>query len=113
MVLTEAWCPFIKTIDDKKSLRLRVLFVKFVENTHITALFSLISAGLWSVMTLGMSNKPEKKEEEFQETLLANQSLLFLLVLANHCTSERGVANPYREALFSFTNIHGQCFICS
>lgn len=41
MVLTEDWGPFIKTIDDKKSLRLRVLFVKFVENTHITALFSV------------------------------------------------------------------------
>lgn len=65
-------------------------------------------ASLWSVMTLGMGAKTEKKEEEFQETLLANQSLLFLLVLTNHCTGERGVGNPYREALFSFTNIHGK-----
>ena len=42
------------------------------------------------------------------ETLLANQSLLFLLVLANHCTSDRGLKNPYREALFSFTNSQGE-----
>ncbi|KAJ8311410.1 hypothetical protein KUTeg_010765 [Tegillarca granosa] len=36
---------------------------------------------LWSVMTLGMGGKEEKKEEEYNETLLANQSLLFLLVM--------------------------------
>ena len=29
-------------------------------------------------MILGMANKSEKKEEEYQETLLANQNLLFL-----------------------------------
>ena len=52
MVLTEAWCPFIKTIDDKKSLRLRVLFVKFVENTHITALFSVVSLDMTFILYL-------------------------------------------------------------
>ena len=68
------------------------------------------SASLWSVVTLGMASSPKdkKQEEEFSETLLANQSLLFLLVLANHCTSERGLKNPYREALFSFTNSQGR-----
>ena len=45
---------------------------------------------------------------EFSETLLANQSLLFLLVVANHCTSDRGLKNPYRDALFSFTNSQGR-----
>ena len=68
------------------------------------------SASLWSVVTLGMANSPQgkKPEEEFSETLLANQSLLFLLVLANHCTSDRGLKNPYRDALFSFTNSQGR-----
>ena len=70
----------------------------------------MISASLWSVVTLGMASSPteKKQEEEFVETLLANQSLLFLLVLANHCTSDRGLKNPYRQALFSFTNSQGK-----
>ena len=71
------------------------------------------SASLWSVVTLGMANSPQgkKPEEEFSETLLANQSLLFLLVLANHCTSDRGLKNPYRDALFSFTNSQGRGYL--
>ena len=56
-------------------------------------------------MTLGMANKSEKKEEEY------NQSLLFLLVLTNHCTTEFSLNNPYRQALCSFTNSQGQ-FVC-
>ncbi|KAJ8311402.1 hypothetical protein KUTeg_010757 [Tegillarca granosa] len=67
-----------------------------------------VASSLWSVMTLGMGGKEEKKEEEYNETLLANQSLLFLLVLCNHCTSERSLNNPYRQALFSFTNSQDQ-----
>ncbi|XP_071098647.1 dymeclin-like [Haliotis cracherodii] len=63
-----------------------------------------VASSLWSVVTLGMGSSPKKKEEEFSETLLANQSLLFLLVLANHCTSDSGLNNPYREALFAFTD---------
>ncbi|WAR30031.1 DYM-like protein [Mya arenaria] len=39
-------------------------------------------------VTLGMGSTNEKKEEEFNETLLANQSLLFLMVLTNHCTKQ-------------------------
>uniref|UniRef100_K1PRE0 Dymeclin n=1 Tax=Magallana gigas TaxID=29159 RepID=K1PRE0_MAGGI len=76
------------------------------QSSDMNSMVASVAASLWSVMTLGMGAKTEKKEEEFQETLLANQSLLFLLVLTNHCTGERGVSNPYREALFSFTNIH-------
>lgn len=69
-----------------------------------------LASSLWSVVTLGMATAPKEKkpEEEFCETLLANQSLLFLLVLANHCTSDRGLKNPYRQALFSFTNAQDQ-----
>jgi hypothetical protein len=58
------------------------------KRSKILICFKYFAASLWSVMTLGMANKSEKKEEEYQETLLANQSLLFLLVLTNHCTTE-------------------------
>ncbi|XP_014782112.1 dymeclin [Octopus bimaculoides] len=62
-------------------------------------------AGLWNVVTLGMGSTAKKKEDEFiTEALLANQSILFVLVLANHCTGERKMINPYRQALCSFTN---------
>ena len=56
-----------------------------------------------------MGSKQKKVEEtDVTETLLANQSLL-LLVLTNHCTLGRGgTANPYREALLSFTDSNGE-----
>ena len=81
------------------------------KRSKILICFKYFAASLWSVMTLGMANKSEKKEEEYQETLLANQSLLFLLVLTNHCTTEFSLNNPYRQALCSFTNSQGQ-FVC-
>lgn len=66
---------------------------------------SSVASGLWNVVTLGMGGGAKKKEEEcFNEVLLANQSILFILVLANHCTGERSIHNPYRQALYSFTN---------
>ena len=70
----------------------------------------LLPASLWSVVTLGMGSKQKKVEEtDVTETLLANQSLLLLLVLTNHCTLGRGsTANPYREALLSFTDSNGE-----
>ncbi|XP_052785704.1 dymeclin-like isoform X2 [Mya arenaria] len=67
-----------------------------------------LASSLWSVVTLGMGSTNEKKEEEFNETLLANQSLLFLMVLTNHCTSDMALNNPYRQALFQFTNSQEQ-----
>ncbi|OWF38655.1 dymeclin-like [Mizuhopecten yessoensis] len=63
-----------------------------------------VAASFWSVMTLGMGGATEKKDDDFHETLLANQSLLFMLVLTNHCTTDHGIHNPYRQALFAFTN---------
>ncbi|XP_076439068.1 dymeclin-like [Babylonia areolata] len=76
------------------------------EAGFLSSVTSTLASSLWSVMTLGMGGK-EKKEEgaEPGETLLANQSLLLLLVLTNHCTLDRGGgANPFRQALFSFTD---------
>lgn len=76
------------------------------EASLLSSVTAAVASSLWSVVTLGMGKKPKKTEEtEYSETLLANQSLLFILVLVNHCTTERvGVNNPYRQALFSFTD---------
>jgi hypothetical protein len=73
----------------------------------IVFILLIISAGVWSVLTLGMGSKTTNSEEQIPETILANQSLLLILVLANHCTSNSGLHNPYREALFNFTNSQG------
>lgn len=72
----------------------------------LSSVTAAVASSLWSVVTLGMGSKPKKKEEsDSTETLLANQSLLFILVLTNHCTVDRrGITNPYREALFCFTD---------
>ena len=58
-------------------------------------------------MTLGMGGKGGKPLDESSTVLIANQSLLLVLVLANHCTSDSDLHNPYRQALFSFTNSQG------
>lgn len=67
---------------------------------------SAVASSLWSVITLGLGSKQAKAEDpDATETHLANQSLLLLLVLTNHCTVDvTGGRNPYREALFSFTD---------
>lgn len=80
----------------------------YKHTSDANSMVASVAASLWSVMTLGMANKTEKTEAEYQETLLANQSLLFLLVLSNHCTTEFSLNNPYREALCSFTNSQDQ-----
>ncbi|XP_014211106.1 dymeclin isoform X2 [Copidosoma floridanum] len=77
-----------------------------------------IAAGLWNVITMGMGNSSknvqvahggivedvEKKRDT--ETPLASQSLLLLLVLTNHWTAS---SNPYRDALFEFSNVKDDC----
>jgi hypothetical protein len=67
------------------------------------------AAGLFSVMTLGIGPRlmPQGEVEDLDIPLLATQSLLLTLVLANHCTSDSGLSNPYRQALFSFNNAQG------
>ncbi|XP_028418977.1 dymeclin-like [Dendronephthya gigantea] len=45
----------------------------------------------------------EEETVEQDDALLANQSLLLLLILVNHCTQEKKL-NLYRLALFTFTN---------
>jgi len=66
----------------------------------------LLTASLWTVVTLGLANQSAGKSgAKSNEPLLANQSVLLLLVLTNHCCVD-GVRNPYREAFFSCV---GQC----
>lgn len=54
-----------------------------------------LASGLWNVLTLGYSNQ-KSAEEIGEDAILARLSLLLLLVLTNHCTTDH---NPYREAL--------------
>lgn len=42
-----------------------------------------------------------------RHTCLATQSLLLILVLANHCTAQN---NPYRQSLFMCANSEGKSF---
>jgi len=53
------------------------------------------------VVTLGLANqRAARSGAESSEPMLASQSVLLLLVLANHCCAD-GVQNPFREAFFS------------
>jgi len=61
-----------------------------------------LASGLWNILTLGYGRGHLPPVPS--EALLANQSLLLVLVLTNHCTNEKSVHNPYRQALCSFTN---------
>lgn len=67
-------------------------------------IISGLASGLWNVLTLGFGRNASHSGESYK-TVLANQSLLLLLALVNHCTNEKEVTNPYREALFSFHNV--------
>lgn len=73
--------------------------------------FFLYLAGIWSVLTLGLTIKSgnESAEEELKpRPLLAEQSLHLVLVLVHHCPNDKILSNPYRQALFSFTNSQGE-----
>ena len=66
-------------------------------------------AGLWTVVTLGLANqRAAQSGAESDEPLLANQSVLLLLVLTNHCCVN-GVRNPYRDAFFSCVGMSCLC----
>jgi hypothetical protein len=79
----------------------------------------LCAAELWNLLTFGMargiaSASPALsdgvtmvKSSEVPESPLANQALLLVLVLANHCTGDKNLHNPYRQALFSCSNSQG------
>jgi hypothetical protein len=79
----------------------------------------LCAAELWNILTFGMARGAASpppvpsdgvtvvKPSEVADSSLANQALLLVLVLANHCTSDKNLHNPYRQALFSFSNSQG------
>lgn len=59
-------------------------------------------AGIWHILSLAYKNSTSI--EPPKGVTLANQSLLLILVLVNHCTAEKNLRNPYREFLFTFIN---------
>lgn len=54
-----------------------------------------LASGLWNALTFGYGRS---SSDDGREPVLARLSLILLLVLTNHCTTE---ANAYREALFN------------
>ncbi|XP_013418845.1 dymeclin [Lingula anatina] len=74
----------------------------------LSGLTSAMASGLWTVMTLGLATGQKTQENEVDRNLLAQQSILLTLVLVNHCTNDREVNNPYRQALCSFMDSHGE-----
>ncbi|XP_075234716.1 dymeclin isoform X1 [Lycorma delicatula] len=61
-----------------------------------------LASDLWNLLTLSSGT------DNSDGSPLANQSVLLLLVLINHCTAER---NPYREALSSYSDNLSNLFI--
>ncbi|XP_049955035.1 dymeclin isoform X1 [Schistocerca serialis cubense] len=74
-----------------------------------------LASELWNMITWGLSRASSSSENAETAVAkqadigapLANQSVLLILVLANHCTSDKNLHNPYRQALFSFSNSEG------
>ncbi|XP_071824894.1 dymeclin-like isoform X2 [Apostichopus japonicus] len=63
-----------------------------------------VAAGLWAVLTLGYGARGDAEGIKEDTAILANQSLLLVLVLTHHFTQEKGLRNPYRKALSTFAN---------
>jgi dymeclin len=74
---------------------------------------NLISS-LWSIMTLGYSSTQTTQDDSCQEMinftdrLLALQSCHILLILSNYRTNDITFRNPFRLALFHFTDTQGK-----
>lgn len=71
-----------------------------------------ILAGIWNMLTFGLASPaPDAAVKDGEpQSPLANQSLILILVLVSHCTCEKDLNNPYREALFTFSNSTGIFF---
>ncbi|KAJ9586283.1 hypothetical protein L9F63_020077, partial [Diploptera punctata] len=76
-----------------------------------------LASELWNLLTFGMARSNSSsvttvtadgmkvvKSTEMLDCPLANQSLLLVLVLTNHCTCDKNLHNPYRQALFFCSN---------
>lgn len=62
-----------------------------------------LASGFWNVLTLGLSSGEEEPSKGVVSPS-ASQSVLLLLVLANHCTVDKTIHNPYRQALLHAQN---------
>jgi len=66
-----------------------------------------LASGVWNILTLGYSSVSSTEPVEGEggsNTPLADISLTLVLLLVNHCTDTSAFTNPYREALFTFSN---------
>jgi len=65
-----------------------------------------LASGMWNILTLGYGNVGSEtvENEGVSTTPLSDISLSLLLLLVNHCTDTSAFTNPYREALFNFSN---------
>jgi len=63
-----------------------------------------LASGVWNILTLGYSSVASSETEEVSSKPLADLSLTLLLLLVNHCTDTEDFLNPYRDALFNFSN---------
>lgn len=63
-----------------------------------------LASGVWNILTLGYSSVATTETEEISNKPLADISLTLLLLIVNHCTDGENYQNPYREALFTFSN---------
>lgn len=80
-----------------------------------------LASELWNILTFGMARGATSpppvpsdgvtvvKPSEVSDSPLANQALLLVLVLVNHCTGDKNLHNPYRQALFSCSNSQDPC----
>lgn len=66
-----------------------------------------LASELWSILTLSKKDNETvdiTTGHDYQDVPLATQSLLLILVLTNHCTTQN---NPYRQCIFSCLNSQG------
>lgn len=80
----------------------RVLLKNFIKSEKTPAELTRVTNGGWFSGVWSWFGSQGTGEGD--SSLMANQSLLLLLVLVNHCTQDKKKINPYRHALFYFTN---------
>lgn len=80
----------------------RILLKNFISKEKTPPELTAANTGGWFSSVWSWFGSQSSEDEDL--SLLANQSLLLLLVLVNHCTQDKQQLNPYRHALFSFAN---------
>lgn len=70
-----------------------------------------LASDLWSMLTFTKKNTDDfsvNEQNDFHETPLATQSLLLILVISHHWTTQ---SNPYRSSLFSCLDSQGKLLL--